>query len=118
MHRMLADLASLGIDDEAALAVAEAVQADLDALADRDVLQPDAVDEIDHLLLRRRRRGLREIPLDPLHRLLGPQGHVVKDRQVAAWIDLEAPVRPQQPAAEFPRVRGGLRPCGLAPRTP
>ena len=52
MHRMLADLAARRVDDEAALAIAEAVQPRLYALADRDVLQPDAMDEIDDLLLR------------------------------------------------------------------
>ena len=73
MHGMLADLAAGRIDDEAALAIAEAMQARLHAFADGDVFQPDAMDEIDDFLLRGRQLGLGEIPLDLLQGLLRPR---------------------------------------------
>src|SRR5690349_276769 len=103
---MLADLRALRVDHEAALAIAQAVLALLHALADGDVLEPHAVDEVDDLLLLRRRRVVGEIPFDLLDGLLGTDGDVMEDSQIAARIDLDAPVGPEQPAAELVLLRG------------
>jgi len=102
VDRVLAEVAAIWIRHQASLGVAKTVETFLNGLAKRDVFLSHIVHELNDRRLFFRGFGVFEIPLAYLKGSLGSGRDVMENIQEAARVNLDCPVRPQQPAAELP----------------